>query len=362
MNLSKLIIEKISTVSEQEYLCKNLVGVISYLLSSSNCFGFLDSVVSKVSPPHQTKLIIEIFKNIECMYEKKVAYYFYKKLILNIKDEDTITFIVDIIVSLMDSMPYTQYGSLIIQTVLKTFDLEYISKLLNSFGSHIIKFAVGKHSPRILEAALDYGREVFFDLFYANILKHDQIKYLLNTANGYYIIEKALQKCPSVQCLQEIRYNIFLNNNQISNNLRPKFEKVLMDFTPNMQGGDFTFKSNSFTQFHPSYNASEQFNESKIQYPQRGSFTKNALYQNPREGSESFNLYHHYSPFYANQIPQVISPNLQKHLYYVVNPMHPPKVAFNNNYSYILNTGKHNSLAYASLNLVSQPINTRILK
>lgn len=343
MNLGKLIIEKISSTSEQEYISQKILSVLPLMLSTSTCYGFLDSVISKIKPPFVQPLYIEIMRNIDCMFEKKVAYYFYKKLLLGIKEEEIISFTIETIISLLDSMPFTQYGSLIIQTVLKTFELSLTTKLLAAFKNKIIKFAVSKHSPRIIEAALDQGQEVFFDLFYIHIVKQSKIKFLLNTANGYYIIEKALQKCPNLIYLQDIKLQIYNHKNDISSSLKSKFDKLLMisyKSNPQTQLDNQKLKANSFNS-NLKHNYNNDVSNASYPYAQTPSKIKGQIIMDHsnttlKQSPGSFNYYNNMPPYYVNQPQQYFPRNdlsfPQQQIYYVPSPMYTSSNVYNNNY------------------------------
>lgn len=354
MNLGKLIIEKISSQAEQEFIGHKSLSMLPLILCSSTCFGFLDSLVNKVKTPVYQSLYFEIIKNIDCMFERKVAYYFYKKLIQTIKDDEIISFTIDTIITLLDSMPYTQYGSLIIQTVLKTFELNQISKLLVAIKNKIIKFAVSKHSPRIIEAALDHGQDLFFDLFYTYIVKQTKIKFLLNTANGYYIIEKALEKCTNLKYLQDIKLQIINHQNDISCSLRSKFDKLLLiNFKAGSQQIDdsMKFKAKSFNskilQQFSNGMPSTPLPYSQIQSKINGQMIVN-YHSNLKQSPESFEYYNNIPSYYMNHphqfLPYSDDANYpQQVVYYAPASMHTSSNSYNINYNYIANADIQNS-------------------
>lgn len=251
INTIKFIFSKIKSNNELKVISAYTLQYLHSLIENNSNFGntsnfsFIEIIISNTNLPKIKKIQNKLINNYYFlkMANCKSGYYCLKKLIITLFSVDQLNSIINIIVDNINFFLYSQYGSLIIQTIVKKYSLSSnkisedsclhsnaIKKLFDSFKGEVLNMSIGTHSARIVEASIDKGGIYFYTIFSNEIIENFNIEKLFGFAKGFYIIEKAVKNIQSKGELLIVKYSIVNSkaNKKIPVELLEKFGNLLM--------------------------------------------------------------------------------------------------------------------------------------
>ena len=185
--------------------------------------------------PFLSKVLKLISLNISLSYKSKAGYYFLKKVFLQIKDVSLKNLFLKETINLINSLIISQYGSLLIQVLIKNISMESLVSLISSFKGRLYEIGVSKHSGRILEMFLVKGGKYFFKQFEEEIIKSNKLTNILLSPSGIYIFRRIIDIVADITQLSQMKSLIKSNFVNISAEIQEKFKLLLKTIESKIQ-------------------------------------------------------------------------------------------------------------------------------
>lgn len=224
----KMTLDKLSnnTNEHREFSLGCMINLPT-LIKNEFSIRLLETLMKKIREPNSTFLYDYLIENIGTVALYKAGYYCLKKLIQLKKKDSVVKSIVDKIIQNFDLIVFSQYGSLLVQMIIKSVSEDKLKSFYSMFKSKVLTICISKHSARIVEMSIEYGGKFFLDIFMEEIVSSGFIHYLLKTSHGYYIIDKACSKAPNKTYLSKILNEVNKYHCYISEDLTEKWNTML---------------------------------------------------------------------------------------------------------------------------------------